>query len=34
VGFLLAAFSAISNDSIQTVGTFFSCTRDMHWSIL
>jgi hypothetical protein len=29
--FLLAAYSAIANDSIQTIGTFLSATKDAPW---
>lgn len=33
-GFAVAAFSTISNDSIQTLGTFLSSNRKMPWQIL
>lgn len=31
VGFMLAAFSVVSNDSIQTLGTFLSANQDVAW---
>lgn len=34
VGFLLAAYSAISNDSIQTIGTFIASNEKKKWWIL
>ncbi len=33
-GFLIAGFSAVSNDSIQTLGTFLSSNRHVSWKIL
>ena len=33
-GFAVAAFSTISNDSIQTLGTFLSSNRHVSWKIL
>lgn len=33
-GFAVAAFSTISNDSIQTLGTFLSSNRKVPWQIL
>lgn len=33
-GFALAAFSAVSNDSIQTIGTFISSNEDKKWWVL
>jgi hypothetical protein len=33
-GFAVAAFSTISNDSIQTIGTFLSSNRRVPWHIL
>lgn len=33
-GFLLAAYSVVANDSIQTLGTFISSQRSMPWYIL
>lgn len=33
-GFAVAAFSAVSNDSIQTLGTFLSSNRRVSWKIL
>ena len=33
-GFAVAAFSTISNDSIQTLGTFLSSNRKVSWQIL
>ncbi len=33
-GFMVAAFSAVSNDSIQTLGTFLSSNRKMSWKVL
>jgi hypothetical protein len=33
-GFLLAAYSAVSNDSIQTIGTFISSNEDKKWWVL
>lgn len=33
-GFLLAAYSAVSNDSIQTIGTFITSNEDKKWWIL
>lgn len=34
IGFILGGYSAISNDSIQTLGTFLASNRKVHWSIL
>ncbi|HET8864490.1 MAG TPA: hypothetical protein VFM80_02260 [Gracilimonas sp.] len=34
VGFMLAGYSAIANDSIQTVGTFISSNQNKAWWIL
>jgi hypothetical protein len=34
VGFALAGYSAIANDSIQTLGTFMSSNEDKRWWIL
>ncbi len=34
VAFALAAYSAIANDSIQTIGTFISSTRHVKWYYL
>jgi hypothetical protein len=34
VGFLLASYSAIANDSIQTIGTFIASNRDKRWWVL
>jgi uncharacterized membrane protein YhdT len=31
VGFLFAGYSAVANDSIQTIGTFISSNRDRPW---
>jgi hypothetical protein len=33
-GFLFAGYSAIANDSIQTIGTFISSNRDKTWWVL
>lgn len=33
-GFLVAAYSAVSNDSIQTLGTFIASNADRRWYIL
>jgi len=33
-GFLLAAYSAVSNDSIQTIGTFIASNTDRKWYVL
>ncbi len=33
-GFVLAAYSAVSNDSIQTIGTFISSNADRRWYVL
>lgn len=33
-GFILAAYSAVSNDSIQTIGTFIASNADRKWYIL
>lgn len=34
VGFLIAGYSAIANDSIQTIGTFIASNRDKKWWVL
>ncbi|MBU2213426.1 hypothetical protein KKC44_05105 [Patescibacteria group bacterium] len=34
LGFGIAGYSAIANDSIQTLGTFLSSNRDMRWWVL
>lgn len=34
IGFALAAFSAIGNDSIQTLGTFLTSNKKMPWWVL
>lgn len=34
IGFMLAGYSAIANDSIQTVGTFISSNQNKSWWIL
>lgn len=34
VGFMFAAYSAIANDSIQTIGTFLASNQDKKWYIL
>lgn len=34
VGFLLAAYSVVANDAIQTLGTFLSANRDKKWWVL
>ncbi len=33
-GFLLASYSAVSNDSIQTIGTFIASNADRKWYVL
>jgi hypothetical protein len=33
-GFLMAGYSAVANDSIQTLGTFLSSNRKVSWKIL
>ncbi|MGB3588586.1 MAG: hypothetical protein WBA23_18710 [Tunicatimonas sp.] len=33
-GFLIAAYSAVSNDSIQTLGTFIASNADRRWYVL
>ena len=33
-GFILAAYSAVSNDSIQTLGTFIASNADRRWYVL
>lgn len=33
-GFVLAAYSAVSNDSIQTIGTFIASNADRRWYVL
>ena len=34
IGFILAGYSAVANDSIQTLGTFISSNRKVKWWIL
>ena len=34
IGFGLAGYSAIANDSIQTLGTFFSSNRNINWKLI
>ena len=34
VGFLFAAYSAVANDSIQTIGTFIASNQDKKWWVL
>ncbi|MDZ7772138.1 MAG: hypothetical protein U5K31_05265 [Balneolaceae bacterium] len=34
VGFALAGYSAIANDSIQTIGTFLASNEDKKWWVL
>src|SRR5699024_11559498 len=34
VGFALAGYSAIANDSIQTIGTFIATNEDKRWWVL
>lgn len=34
VGFFLAAYSVVGNDTIQTLGTFLSSNEKRHWTIL
>lgn len=34
VGFLFASYSAVANDSIQTLGTFIASNRDRQWWLL
>lgn len=34
VGFLFASYSAIANDSIQTIGTFIASNQDKKWYVL
>jgi hypothetical protein len=34
VGFLLASYSIVANDAIQTLGTFLSSNSRMHWWVL
>lgn len=34
VGFLLAAYATVANDSIQTVGTFIASNRERRWWLL
>lgn len=31
VAFIFAAYSAISNDSIQTLGSFIASNKEVHW---
>ena len=33
-GFLLAAYSVIANDSIQTLGTWIASNRKVNWKIM
>ena len=34
LGFLFAAYAAVANDSIQTIGTFIASNQDKKWWIL
>src|SRR5690606_25070878 len=34
IGFLLAAYSIVANDAIQTLGTFLSSNARRHWVVL
>lgn len=34
VGFLLASYSIVANDAIQTLGTFLSSNSQRHWTVL
>ena len=34
IGFMLAGYSAIANDSIQTIGTFIASNKDKKWWVL
>ncbi|MDX1637912.1 MAG: hypothetical protein R3281_08090 [Balneolaceae bacterium] len=34
VGFALAGYSAIANDSIQTIGTFLASNKEKKWWVL
>ena len=34
VGFLFAAYAAVANDSIQTLGTFIASNQDKKWWVL
>ena len=34
LGFLFAAYAAIANDSIQTIGTFIASNQDKKWWVL
>ena len=34
VGFLFAAYAAVANDSIQTIGTFIASNQDKKWWVL
>ena len=34
VGFIFAAYAAIANDSIQTIGTFIASNQDKKWWVL
>ena len=34
IGFLLAAYSVIANDSIQTLGTWIASNRKVNWKIM
>lgn len=34
LGFLLAAYSVVANDSVQTLGTFMNSNKKVHWGYL
>ena len=34
VGFLFAAYAVVGNDALQTLGTFISSNRRLHWTVL
>lgn len=34
VGFAFAAYAVVGNDALQTLGTFISSNRHLHWSLL
>lgn len=34
VGFIFAAYAAVANDSIQTLGTFIASNQDKKWWVL
>jgi hypothetical protein len=34
IGFLLAAYSVVANDSIQTLGTWISSNKKLHWKYM